>query len=297
MKRKIFPILISLIVLTGCDTFIDWIPENFAPFLKEEQNQNQTQDEDQKTLYSIKVTTLPTKTDYLIGEPFDPTGMVVVAKYSDRSEEKITNYNYSTANFLEVGTINFDIVYQGKTDSITLYVREERQTVEDEYTKEILTSGSSFAANFHSGYDFNNADHKIELSNYFDDQVEYLDLITKVESDNLHTQKFKSETYLQFGSGSNAEGSLKWFSVEKIYRVEINVLCYAKEDTYHGFTNVDNWSHIAIDNEDHDLTFSTGGDPELKTFAIDYPQGVTSFTVKSSMGRVYMKSMKITWRG
>lgn len=309
MKKKIFPILLSVIALSGCDFLGNLLPDGLNPFKKDEeqqQNQENQQGENEqheqeqdtgKTLYSIKVTNLPTKTSYLVGETFDPAGMEVIAKYTDKTQEPITNYTYSTAAFTSAGNIDFNINYQGKTDTITLYVKEAREEVEDEYTQEIMTSGSDFAGSFNAGYHFDTEDHKLELSNYFDDQVEYYNLISKVETDNLHTQKFKSVTYLQFGSGSNAEGSLKWVSIEKIYRVEINVLCYAKEDTYHDITNVDNWSHIAIDDQDNDLTYTTGGDPEVKTFALDYPQGTTSFTVKSSMGRVFMKSMKITWRG
>lgn len=316
MKKKIFPVLLSVLALTGCDFLSNIIPDSLNPFKKDEDQQQtpgeeqgheeeheqeehgqEQEEEDEKSLYSIKVTTLPKKTNYLVGELFDPTGMVVIAKYTDKSQETITNYTYSTAVFSAAGTIQFDISYQGKTDTITLYVKEAREEVEDEYTETIMTSGASFAGSFNNGYHFDTEAHKVELANYFDDQVEYEYLISKVETSNLHSQKFKSETYLQLGSGSNAEGLIKWVSIEKIYKVEINVMCYAKEDTYHGITNIDNWSHIAIDAQDFDLTYDGGTDPEVKTFSLEYPQGTTEFTVKSSMGRVFMKSMSITWRG
>ena len=44
------------------------------------------------TLTGIKITTPPTKTEYVEGENFDASGMVVVAVYSDNSEKEITDY-------------------------------------------------------------------------------------------------------------------------------------------------------------------------------------------------------------
>ena len=215
MKKKIFPLLLSVLALTGCDLLTSLVPDFLNPFKKdEEQGQNQQQD----------------------------------------------------------------------------------QGIDGEYTKEIMTSGEVFVSNFTPGFHFDTEGNIQKLSNYFDNQAGRLNLLSTIETDNLQVQTFKTETYLQFGSGSNAVGSLKWTSVEKIYKVEINVLCYAKEDTHNNITNVDNWSHIAIDDKDFDLTYMTGGDPAVMTFSEDYSEGTTEFTIKSSLGRVYMKSMKITWR-
>ena len=52
-------------------------------------------DEDkEKTLVSIEVTTPPSKTTYTLGEQFDPTGMVITATFSDKST---TTVNVTTA--------------------------------------------------------------------------------------------------------------------------------------------------------------------------------------------------------
>lgn len=250
------------------------------------------------TLNSIIIMVNPNKTTYKVGESFEPSGMVVKANYSDNSQKEITDYTYSTEKFTTVGKVNFEISYEGKTATIEIDVQPQKEEIEvQEYTEEIMCSGSSFAGHFGDGYHFDTQSHKEELADFFYDQVDYENLITEVETDNLHSRKFNSETYLQFGSGSNAEGSIVWTSVEKIYKVEINVCCYAKYDSYHGFTNVDSWSHIAIDSEDFDLTYDGKTDPQMMTFSKEYSQGVTSFRIASSMGRVLMKSMKITWRG
>ena len=48
-----------------------------------------------KTLSSIAITTLPTKTEYTVGETVDMTGLVVTATYSDNSTNSI---NSSSSN-------------------------------------------------------------------------------------------------------------------------------------------------------------------------------------------------------
>lgn len=48
-----------------------------------------------KEVASIAITTEPTKTDYIEGETFDPTGMVVTATYTDTTTAVVTNYGIS----------------------------------------------------------------------------------------------------------------------------------------------------------------------------------------------------------
>lgn len=257
-----------------------------------------SQEHEEATLVSIYIKNQPTKTTYYIGQTFSPEGMVVQAKYSDNTEKSIDDYTYSTAKFTTAGTIDFEISFGGKKTTVELTIKASREDIdEQEYTETIMSSGVAFATNFKDGNHFDTETHKEELAQYFYDQVEYENLITKVETDNLHARKFNSNTYLQFGSGSNAVGSFKWISKEKIYKVEFKVCCYAKEDTYHEIVNIDSWSHIAIDSTDYDLTYDGKTLPEMKTFSKEYPEGVTSFTLSSSMGRVLMESMTITWRG
>lgn len=43
-------------------------------------------------LSAIEITTAPAKTSYLVGERFDPTGMVVTAKYSDDTSKAVTDF-------------------------------------------------------------------------------------------------------------------------------------------------------------------------------------------------------------
>lgn len=48
---------------------------------------------EEKTVTGIEITKAPNKTTYTEGEKFDPTGMVVVLKYSDGTKEKVSDFS------------------------------------------------------------------------------------------------------------------------------------------------------------------------------------------------------------
>ena len=48
-----------------------------------------------KTVESIEITTPPTKTEYMAGDKFDPTGMVVTAHYTDGTTAALTENDYT----------------------------------------------------------------------------------------------------------------------------------------------------------------------------------------------------------
>lgn len=82
-----------------------------------------------KTLSSVSVTTLPVKTEYLIGEAFDSNGMVVKASYTDGTSAAVTNYTVSGFDSSSAGDVNVNISYTEngvtKTASFTVTVIEE----------------------------------------------------------------------------------------------------------------------------------------------------------------------------
>ena len=67
-----------------------------------------------KNIYSVVqcgLTTPPTKTRYMVGETFDPTGMVIQVQYQNRGQQitrQVTTYTYSTSP-LEMGTTSINI--------------------------------------------------------------------------------------------------------------------------------------------------------------------------------------------
>lgn len=64
-----------------------------------------------RTLVSISVTTPPTKTAYASGDEFDPTGMIVTAKYDDNSTNVINSYFYSPTGALKESDTEITISY------------------------------------------------------------------------------------------------------------------------------------------------------------------------------------------
>ena len=64
-----------------------------------------------KKVESIKITTPPDKTEYMAGEDFDPTGMVVTAVYKDGTSEPITNYSIFHGDKLTKGQEYVTIQY------------------------------------------------------------------------------------------------------------------------------------------------------------------------------------------
>ena len=76
----------------------------------------------EKTLQRIHVV-LPEKTEYIKGESFDTTGMVVTAYYDNGNGKTVTNYTVAgyTGN---VGTNNITVTYGGKTFTFTVIVHD-----------------------------------------------------------------------------------------------------------------------------------------------------------------------------
>ncbi|MFV0518593.1 MAG: bacterial Ig-like domain-containing protein, partial [Aminipila sp.] len=72
---------------------------------------------------SIEVATPPTKTAYKVGESFDKSGMVIIAKYIDGHQETITNYTVDKKTFAKED-IKIVISYLGKTAEVPVTVTE-----------------------------------------------------------------------------------------------------------------------------------------------------------------------------
>ena len=72
---------------------------------------------------SIEVTTAPTKTEYMAGETFDPTGMVVTATFDDGSSQVVTDYTLNpdttTPLTADVESIEISYTYDDKTVTTT----------------------------------------------------------------------------------------------------------------------------------------------------------------------------------
>ena len=75
---------------------------------------------------SIEVIKAPKKVDYLKGETFDPTGMVLRATYTDGSREAVrdTEFTYAPDGALDLDDDKVTITYEGKTVEQSIMVRK-----------------------------------------------------------------------------------------------------------------------------------------------------------------------------
>lgn len=80
-----------------------------------------------KKYTGVEITAMPSKTEYIEGENFDPSGMVVSAVYSDGSKEVIdgTKYNYDLKDPLKVTDTYVVILYMDKMTDVKINVRRD----------------------------------------------------------------------------------------------------------------------------------------------------------------------------
>ena len=83
---------------------------------------------------TISVTKEPTKTQYVAGETFDPTGMEVTATYESGKTEIVTGYTVDKT-ILNTDDKTVVIAYQGKKTVLLLSVKEKQKESEKESSK------------------------------------------------------------------------------------------------------------------------------------------------------------------
>lgn len=78
----------------------------------------------------IAITTPPDQVNYLSGEHFDPTGMVVTAYYDDGTSRPVTDYTVTNGNNLTSSSTSVNILYQeeGITQLLSQPITVEKRT-------------------------------------------------------------------------------------------------------------------------------------------------------------------------
>jgi C1A family cysteine protease len=77
---------------------------------------------------SLQITTAPDKTEYIEGDSFDKTGMVVQATYKNGNKKYITDYTITNGTNLTKGQTTVTISYDGQTTTQTITVAEAPKT-------------------------------------------------------------------------------------------------------------------------------------------------------------------------
>lgn len=84
----------------------------------------------QKELLGIEIANQPTKCTYYNYEKFDPTGMIVIAEFSDGTKREVSNYTYTTDElepYFETVTISY--TYNGTTKTATVQITMESRVL------------------------------------------------------------------------------------------------------------------------------------------------------------------------
>lgn len=157
-----------------------------------------------KTLKNMDVDALPTKVNYLPGEEFDKTGMVVNAKYSDGSIDNVTNSviieitepNGDAADMNKVGVKTVKVKFGGKFDTFTIYVRETEGLDDSNFGDN--TEGHAFS---------NMIDNVLENHNYSIGLTSYIEY----HQEDLQTSTYfnlNNKAYYNYDSDSGIYGGL-----------------------------------------------------------------------------------------
>lgn len=91
-----------------------------------------------KVQTGIEITTAPTKTDYRIGEKFDPTGMVVSAVYNDGSKVPVEGYTWTPDGALGLDDKTITVSYTDEAEKT--YTAELNISVKEMTGIEITTA-------------------------------------------------------------------------------------------------------------------------------------------------------------
>ena len=100
--------------------------------------------DDRVKLTGIEITALPAKTEYLKGEDFDPTGLKIVASYTDGTSQEINGYTLSKFNKLKLGTQTITVTYEGFT--ATFNVSVAKSECDHVYTEQVTTPATCSAS-------------------------------------------------------------------------------------------------------------------------------------------------------
>lgn len=178
---------------------------------------------------------------------------------------------------------------------------EQKPNAGDEYVATISTYGSSISSFATSGgvqvdTDLSSgANNAAKLTACLQAQVKYEECLSGTWFSKINTAIWDNACIVQVGTGNPAKdnfnsGTFTWNSTAKIYKVEITAMCYAKV----GYSE-DSSAKIKID-DGSAQALKDGTELEFKTLTKEYAEGTNSFTIQSIDGRVFLKSLTITWR-
>lgn len=170
-------------------------------------------------------------------------------------------------------------------------------------TVTLTTFGNSYEAEFSNGTQFgtDHAGNVSKLLDFLNNQSQEVDLIRSLDCVSLNSlddleKDGSGDRYLTVGTKSSS-GSLTMNFNYAISKVE--VLCVNYHNTYTGGSggyNCDDKAHLKIGDNDLSLELTDKTNPVAKTLSVDYSPNVASIKIESSSGRVFIKSISLTYK-
>lgn len=138
-----------------------------------------------KTLTNIEITAPPTKTTYIEGQNFDPTGMKITAKYSDNSSKEVTNYTITEGNNLTIDKTSVTINY---TENNITKTQEQPITVNQKTLDDIRISKAPSKTTYIEGQNFDASGMKV-IAIYNNESEKEITNYTIIDGNNLTIDK------------------------------------------------------------------------------------------------------------
>lgn len=163
------------------------------------------------------------------------------------------------------------------------------------YGSSISNVGTSPGVNIDSSL-LSGSENANKLETALKNQLASADYLDKITCTKLNTADYESAAIIQIGTGNPANnkftsGTFTWKAKKaKIAKVSLEVQCYTKDE---GAT--DSSAHLSIDSSDYSLEIGESETPAFKVIEKEYSEMVDSFTLTSINGRVFMKTVTITW--
>jgi len=118
ISRKVLSLLGLSLMLVGCGGNTSSATNGSSA-----EARTSTSDVEEVKVNRLVIATKPNKTNYSIGEKFDPTGMVVMATYSNGTREEVKDYTYDKTGELTAEDTTITISYQGVSTTVKIYIK------------------------------------------------------------------------------------------------------------------------------------------------------------------------------
>ena len=243
-------------------------------------------EEEPVVLEEIYIAQAPNKTVYTEGENFDPTGMKVIAKYSDNTTKEITSYNISGGDNLQVGTTSVTIKYEEndvvKTTTQNITVNAKPIILEELYIEQAPNKTA-----YTEGENFDTAGMKV-MAKYSNGETKQITDYTIIGGENL--QEGTTSVTIQYTEGDITKTATQNIVVTKeeepapVVLVEISIETAPNKTVYTEGENFDPAGMKIIakysDNSTKEITNYTILDGE------NLQEGTTSVTIQYIEGDI-----------